>query len=364
MGLFDSIKSVFSSLENTVDSLLGHSSNSQIGEAVNRDLFSVAGFVVKPKDEDAVRKLIDKYTTGEYEEIFVESYKYPPASISRKYSNSEIRVKAEYIVMQMLYKVSSNRQWVRDSTKADIFFSNYNQLLSVLQSLIEFEPYFTFEKPLPHELFSEYTNNRNSITKIFIERWFDSVINAAASLKTVDGRRKRIYKEFDTLNLYMSDMSEENIALVASKKCSIENMDLGSIEKKEKDAPDFDSAKEQELLNEMHKANDDMSLHFCYIALQDFYYKYRKNEKYLNICIDYCLKDMELIKRLTNFSGLIPAFKRMAIIEENKKNYNQAINYCDLAIEYYNRHNLPTLQLEFIDRKNKLVDKKAKVLSK
>ena len=54
----------------------------------------------------------------------------------------------------------------------------------------------------------------------------------------------------------------------------IENIDLDSIEKKEKPAPDFDSAKEYELLNEMRKANDDMALHFCYIALQDFYYKY------------------------------------------------------------------------------------------
>lgn len=325
---------------------------------------SNVNFVVKPQDEAALRNLIEKYTTAEYDQVFSETYHFPPSSASRKYSNSEIRVKAEYIVMQMLYKVSSNRQWVRDSTKADVFFSNYNQLLSVLQSLIEFEPYFPFEKPLPHELLSEYMSNRDGITKMFIERWFESVINAASSLKTVDGKKKRIYKEFDILALYLSDVSGENASLIASKKNLIENMDLDSIEKKEKPAPDFDSVKEQELLNEMSQANDDMALHFCYIALQDFYYKYRKNEKYLNLCIDYCLKDMDLIKKFTNFNGTIPAFKRMAIIEENKKNYDEAINYCNLAIEYYKKHTLPTLQLEFVDRKNKLVDKKAKAFSK
>lgn len=360
MSFFDSIKSVFSSLENTVDNMLGRSGNNQ----TDTTPFSIVGFVVKPKDEEALRNLIDKYTTAEYEQVFSESFHFPTSSASRKYSNSEIRAKTEYIVMQMLYKVSSNRQWVRDSTKADVYFSNYNQLLSVLRSLIEFEPYFPFEKPLPHELLSEYTSNRNSITKMFIERWYESVINAAASLKTVDGKKKRIYKEFDTLELYLSYVSDENASLIASKKHSVENIDLNSIEKKEKPAPTFDSTKEQELLNEMNSANDDMSLHFCYIALQDFYYKYRKDEKYLNLCIDYCLKDMDLIKKFTDFNGSIPAFKRMAIIEENKKNYDKAICYCDLAIDYYKNHKLPALQLEFIDRKNKLVDKKAKDFQK
>lgn len=360
MGFFDSIKAIFSMKENKHS----YSSGVQVDKVDTASPFSIAGFTVKPQDEAALKKLIEKYTTSDMEQVFRESYGYPPSSSTRPYSNSEIRVKAEYIIMHFLYGVSSNRQWIRDSTKVEVFFSNYEQLLINLQTLIEFEPYFPFEKPLPHQLLSEYTNNRDTITRSFIERWFESVISAASSLKTVDGKRKRINKEFDNFNPYLNRVSEENAKLINDKRQSIEEIDLESIEKKEKTAPSFDTAKERELLTAMKTAKDNMDLHFCYIGLQDFYYKYRKDEKYLNLCIDYCLKDLEIIKTFKNFIGTIPAFKRMAIIEENKKNYDSAINYCNMAIEYYKKQDLSNLQLEFIDRKNKLVDKKAKNLTK
>lgn len=360
MGFFDSIKAIFSTKENKHS----YSSGIQNDEIDTASPFSVAGFTVKPKDEAALKHLIEKYTTPDTEQVFRESYGYPPSSSTRRYGNSEIRVKAEYIIMHFLYGVSSNRQWVRDSTKIDVFFSNYEQLLFNLGSLIEFEPYFPFEKPLPHELLSEYTNKRDCITRDFIERWFESIISTASSLKTVEGKRKRIYKEFDSFNPYLNRVSEENVKLINAKRQSIEEIDLESIEKKEKAAPIFDAAKESELLSAAERAEDNMALHFCYIGLQDFYYKYRKDEKYLNLCIDFCLKDLEIVKTFKDFTGNIPAFKRMAIIEENKKNYESAINYCNMAIEYYKKQNLSNLQIEFIDRKNKLVDKKAKSIVK
>lgn len=360
MGLFDSIKALFTVKENKCES----SKSNQFIEIDTASPFSIAGFVVKPQDEAALKKLIDKYTTSDTEQVFCESYGYPASSPTRQYSNSEIRVKAEYIIMHFLYGVSSNRQWVRDSTKIDAFFSNYDQLLLNLESLIEFEPYFPFEQPLPHELLSEYINSRNNLTRSFVERWFESVLNAASSLKTVEGKKKRINKEFDSFIPYLNCISEENASLINDKRHSIEEIDLDHIEKKEKPAPSFDAAKEHELLSAVRNAKDNMDLHFCYIGLQDFYYKYRKEEKYLNLCIDYCLKDLEIVKNFKDFIGTIPAFKRMAIIEENKKNYDEAIDYCNKAIEYYKRQKLSDLQLEFIDRKNKLVDKKAKYLSK
>ncbi len=192
--------------------------------------------------------------------------------------------------------------------------------------------------------------------------------------------------------VHKNDNADENIInedsadfQKSSVKCSTQ-----------KSYQDFDTSKECELLNEMHKANNELDLHFSYIALQNFYYKYRADEKYLNLCIDYCLKDIALlpqaneiyieqqIKTINNlmpynsaqekeydrkellrvqqygFNGEIPAFKRMAIIEEKKKNYGQAVYYCNLAIDYYSKHNMPQLQAEFTERKNKLLAKKTK----
>ncbi len=360
MGLFDSIKAIFSIKENKHS----YSSDVHIHEVDVTSPFSIAGFAVKPQDEAVLKKLIDKYTTSDTEQVFYESYGHLSSNCTRGYSNSEVRVKAEYIIMHILYDVSSNRQWVRDSTKIESFFSNYDQLLLNLQSLIEFEPYFPFEKPLPHELLSEYIANKDKLTRSFIERWFESILNGAASLKTVDGKKKRLNKEFDSFTPFFNAISDQNALLIDEKRQLISEINLESIEKKEKSVPDFDNEKERELLNVAKSAKDNMDLHFCYIGLQDFYYKYRKDEKYLNLCIDYCLKDLEIVKTFENFIGTIPAFKRMAIIEENKKNYDKAIDYCNMAIEHYKKQNALNQQLEFIDRKNKLVDKKAKYLSK
>lgn len=149
---------------------------------------------------------------------------------------------------------------------------------------------------------------------------------------------------------------------------------------------------EKTVLREIEEYKDDVeTVHFLYIKLQDFYYKNRDlDSKYLDFCIKYCLKDIEMLTKVdeqhinsqiqyyidyqelysnekilkeikeikaTGFRGEIPAFKRMAIIEEKRNNIPAAMLYCDLAIRWYEAHSIDECVSEFRDRKKKLVAK-------
>lgn len=159
------------------------------------------------------------------------------------------------------------------------------------------------------------------------------------------------------------------------------------IEKKVIKPIKFDTVQEHQLLEDLNKNRRHiMDMHFSYIALQDFYYKYRDlDEKYLKKCIEYCVEDIamlpdiqkcyrleeiehiqaltsfygkketaEKLKAIGPFNGRIPAFSRLAIIYEKRKNFTEAMTICDQAIEYYNSIDMSSSALEFKKRREKL----------
>ncbi len=156
-----------------------------------------------------------------------------------------------------------------------------------------------------------------------------------------------------------------------------------------KELPVFNAKEEQDLLNALGNVENDLvQRHFLYISLQDFYYKYRDlNDKYLSLCIDYCMKDIQSLNEMesqyihreisrekeyakmignqftkldekkiisTGFIGRIPAFSRLAIIFEKQKKYEKAIEICDTAIAF--KHEAE----EYSQRKIKLTKKMEK----
>ena len=144
-----------------------------------------------------------------------------------------------------------------------------------------------------------------------------------------------------------------------------------------------DKILEQKLLDAYHQAkNNSLEQHFASIELQNFYYKYRDLDSvYLYKCIDLCKDDISKLndiqktyveesqnrilslsilspiekqQKLTEikpFSGSIPAFKRLAIIYEKEKDYDNAINICDQAMSYYESIMNQTLATEFEERR-------------
>jgi hypothetical protein len=64
------------------------------------------------------------------------------------------------------------------------------------------------------------------------------------------------------------------------------------------------------------------------------------------------------IAELKPFYATIPAFKRLAIIYEKRKDFDSAIRICDQAISFYSAGDIRELVVEFSERKQKLLNKK------
>lgn len=182
------------------------------------------------------------------------------------------------------------------------------------------------------------------------------------------------------------EKTKETLAAMRKSGQKIENKSISS----KKNVVDvFDETKEKILLQNLKEySNRPVQRHFCYIEIQDFYYKYRElDNKYMDKCIEYCWIDinsldelqhgyvLEEINRVKQFSqyrqpdevsneiasiqkngftGSIPAFSRLAIIFEKQKEFEKAIDICNLAISYGYGHE------SMIVRKEKLIEKAKK----
>jgi hypothetical protein len=96
------------------------------------------------------------------------------------------------------------------------------------------------------------------------------------------------------------------------------------------------------LLGYAEKSNGTIvELHFVYCHSVELYYKERSCPDALEKAKEYCMKDIELFPAykapLKKASGRIPppsSFVQLAIIYEKEGNYKQAIDICQLAINY------------------------------
>lgn len=99
--------------------------------------------------------------------------------------------------------------------------------------------------------------------------------------------------------------------------------------------------------------NDIVERHFVYNQLIDYYFSLRDKEKNaLEKCVEYCKEDIkiapEVLKKMKNDNmwkhhnekgelefvpPQFPSFKRLAIIYENNKNYQEAIEICEKALK-------------------------------
>ena len=101
----------------------------------------------------------------------------------------------------------------------------------------------------------------------------------------------------------------------------------------------------EKILEEAEKqADNPIDLHFCYNKQIELTYKLREEPSYLNRCVFYCIKDIELYPVFSKawderfggdaYSLRIPSFERLAIIHEKQGQIEEAIKVCEAAIEY------------------------------
>jgi hypothetical protein len=183
------------------------------------------------------------------------------------------------------------------------------------------------------------------------------------------------------------EKTKETLATIRKSGQKIESEQ--PINKKKTVVEIFDETQEKDFLRTLKEySNQPVRRHFCYLEIQDFYYKYRDlDKKYLDKCIEYCWLDINSLDELQKgyvqeelsrinqlsqylesgdmsseinsikkdgFIGNIPAFSRLAIIFEKQKEFEKAMNVCDLAIAYGHGHE------SMIERKEKLTEKAKK----
>ena len=115
-------------------------------------------------------------------------------------------------------------------------------------------------------------------------------------------------------------------------------------------------ATERELRKKERSAKNLVDLHFSYLEIISFSYKNRAYPYYLEMCIEYCKKDIDMyprfiekyIKQEQNMVAtfgthhkensineismpFIPSFERLAVIYEKQENFEEAIKLCELA---------------------------------
>ena len=147
----------------------------------------------------------------------------------------------------------------------------------------------------------------------------------------------------------------------------------------------FDSHIEKTLLRQLKYAPNAIDRHFCYNELINFYYKYRNDyPKAVQQCFKYCIEDIESLQETNDeyfqerINGIkflfrnhpdklskeletikpkksyfqIPAFDRITMLFFYEKDYDRAISYCRLAVEYDQDYDLKfTKRIERIKKK-------------
>ena len=106
-------------------------------------------------------------------------------------------------------------RWIQETSKPDVFFSNYINAIRILEAIIDRDCMNSEAKQKLHNLKLDYTRNVN----LFITRLWNSTLEAAQKLKPEKGKQNKLQKFFDTLLVeYAKYLTTENIAFVNTYK--------------------------------------------------------------------------------------------------------------------------------------------------
>ena len=100
---------------------------------------------------------------------------------------------------------------INSTAVPETFFSRYDLLIEKLTLLSNLEKYVRFNTYSPTLQLSSAIRKKSPATNNFIDRYWNSTVKKASSLKTEKGRRNRYKKFYYTLLKYTDKMTEENI---------------------------------------------------------------------------------------------------------------------------------------------------------
>lgn len=230
-------------------------------------------------------------------------------------------------------EIGNCKNRIQTCTDPEIYFKNYDELLSFFRELVTFEGLYNFHDPLPYDELRYYKKNANRLEQKFIYRSWESCLNLAATRKTPSGKQKIIQKYYFEMEQFRSRFTPEAVEVLDNLKN--EPLDIESIERRQPPPPPFDFEKERELKRSIEDSKTSMDLYYAIMQLMLFYYRYRNSDqKYIDYCIKLCQADIALLPKVDQefqqhygrpFVANLPAFDKLYSIYYKQRDYNNAI---------------------------------------
>ena len=137
-----------------------------------------------------------------------------PDTPQLRYNASQLKQLSVYTIPRQSEIAHDCMELINSTTVPETFFSRYNLLIEKLTLLSNLEQYVKFNKYSPTQQLSSVIRKKTLATNAFIDRYWNSTVEKASSLKTEKGRRNRYQKFYDTLLKYADKMTEENMLYV------------------------------------------------------------------------------------------------------------------------------------------------------
>lgn len=134
------------------------------------------------------------------------------------YTESQLLNMANKNVERELQMINESADLVNHTVNPDVFFSRLEFIKERLNYLIALQPYVKYKGKTPSHELSKINNMEQGQIKLFLTRYFDNTTEKANGMKTDKGKKNKYKKFYDSLQKYYSNMNQENIAFVESKK--------------------------------------------------------------------------------------------------------------------------------------------------
>lgn len=128
--------------------------------------------------------------------------------------NSRKKQEAQILAPQLLKIIEESRQLVNTTLKPDVFFFRYELLKENSAHLLELSKYIKLKGTSPSDMVAMITAKEHAATMGFLQRYFESVEQAAAEKKTLKGARNQFYRFYQSLQPFYSRMDAEHIAYI------------------------------------------------------------------------------------------------------------------------------------------------------
>lgn len=154
--------------------------------------------------------LLDFFLTGKAESILSNN---PYAT---KYNISDIGL--ENVVYLLYCDYEEANRWIKDAKKPNIYFSNFDKAIQILEVLNSYRFKYKFHNPTPAAQLQILQTEYENYTKNFIINYWNQTIKVANNLKTTNGKQNRIQSFFEDLSSYSERLTPELLRFVESLK--------------------------------------------------------------------------------------------------------------------------------------------------